>query len=177
MRVQRIRPSERFFVTPFFASMAPMLNREVRELMSAEVVATTPEATPYEVAQAMVQEGVEALPVVDRDLKLLGIVSEDDLLSQVNFPHGKILDGLRALFGRGDGRLEKSLARDVSELMSRDVCSVRATESLQTAAELMIERHVRVLPVVDAEGRVVGMLRRSQILRAMLQWSEHHPEE
>src|SRR5690606_4978339 len=87
MRVQRVRPSERFFVTPFFESFAPTLDRHVREIMSTVVVATAPEATPYEVAQALVQERLDLLPVVDRDLRVIGIVSEADLLSRVNFPH------------------------------------------------------------------------------------------
>ncbi|GEM_PF-4961792 len=172
MRVQRIRPSERFFVTPFFESLAPTMDRQVRDVMTSDVVATAGDATPYEVAQAMVQERIETLPVVDRDLKLVGIVSEDDLLSQVNFPHGKILDGLKALFGQGDRRLEKAMAQRVEDLMSREVCTVTPEDSLQRAAELMIARHVRVLPVVDAEGRLVGMLLRRHILQAMLQWSE-----
>lgn len=176
MRVHRIRPSERFFVTPFFESQAPTLEREVREVMSSEVLVTSPEATPYEVARAMVEERVDALPVVDRDRRVVGIVSEDDLLSRINFPHGKVLDGLRALFGQGDRRLEKAVARDVSGLMSRDVQVVRERDSLQEVAERMMDQHLRVLPVVDAEGRLVGLVSRRQIVQALLQWSERQPE-
>lgn len=172
MRVQRIRPSERFFVTPFFESHAPTLEREVREVMSAEVLVTSPEATPYEVARAMVEERAEALPVLDRDRRVIGIVSEDDLLSRVNLPHGKVLDGLKALFGQADRRLEKAVAREIREMMTRDVRVVKPEDSLQTAAEEMMNHHVRVLPVVDGEGRLVGMLHRRQVLQALLQWSE-----
>lgn len=177
MRVQRIRPSERFFVTPFFESFAPTMNRHVRDVMSTDVLATSPDATPYEVAQAMVQERVDLMPVVDRDLKVVGIVSEDDLLSRVNFPHGRILDGLKALFGRGDRRIEKAMAPRIEGLMNRDVCTIAPDATLQEAAERMIDRHVRILPVVDGEGRLLGILQRRHILQAMLQWSEREGAE
>lgn len=171
MRVQRVRPSERFFVTPFFESFAPTLDRHVREIMSTEVVATAPEATPYEVAQALVQERLDLLPVVDRDLRVIGIVSEADLLSRVNFPHGKIMDGLRALFGRGDRRAEKAMATQVADLMSREVWSVGPNETLQAAAEVMIDKGVRALPVLDEDGRLLGLLTRRHLLQGMLAWS------
>ena len=172
MRVQRVRPSERFFVTPFFESFTPTMDRRVRDCMTTDILATSAEATPYEVAQAMSQERIDLMPVVDRDLKVIGIVSEGDLLNRVNFPHGKILDGLRALFGRGDYRVEKSTAQRIDGLMSRDVCTISPDDSLQSAAEIMVGKGVRALPVIDKEGHLIGLLTRRQILQAMLQWSE-----
>ena len=112
------------------------------------------------------------MPVVDRDLKVVGIVSEDDLLSQVNFPHGKILDGLRALFGRGDHRTEKAMARRIRDLMSPDVCTIAPDATLQDAAEKMVSKGLRALPVIDQEGRLIGLLTRRHVLQGMLQWSE-----
>ncbi|MNK47760.1 inosine 5'-monophosphate dehydrogenase [compost metagenome] len=172
MRVQRVRPSERFFVTPFFESFAPTMDRQVRDSMTTDILATSAEATPYEVAQAMVQERIDLMPVVDRDLKVIGIVSEGDLLNRVNFPHGKILDGLKALFGRGDYRVEKSTANRIDGLMAKDICTISPDDSLQSAAETMISKGVRALPVTDKEGHLIGLLTRRQILQAMLQWSE-----
>jgi CBS domain-containing protein len=172
MRVQRVRPSERFVVTPFFESVAPTMDRKVRDAMTTDILATAPEATPYEVAQAMVQERLDLMPVVDPDLKVIGMVSEEDLLSRVNFPHGKILDGLRGLFGQGDHRAEKAMAKRVADLMSPDVVTIAPDDSLQDAAELMITQHVRALPVTDAHGHMIGLLTRRHIMQAMLQWSE-----
>lgn len=176
MRVQRVRPSdrpsERFFVTPFFESSAPTLERRVRDLMSTDLVATTPEATPYEVAQAMIQERLDLMPVVDHDLRVVGIVTEGDLLNRVNFPHGTILDGLKALFGRGDHRTEKALARHVSDLMTRPVQTISPDATLQAAAERMLEKHLRALPVVDPDGKLLGLLTRRHVLQAMASWSE-----
>ncbi len=172
MRVQRVRPSERFFVTPFFESFEPTMNRKVRDYMATDILATSPEATPYEVAQAMVAERVDVLPVVDRELRVIGVVSEDDLLSRVNFPHGKVLDGLRDLFGGGDYRAQKSTARRVEGVMSRDVCTIGPDDSIQDATERMIHKGVRALPVTDGEGHMIGLITRRHILQAMLQWSE-----
>lgn len=172
MRVQRVRPSERFFVTPFFESFAPTLDRQVRDFMTTDILATSAEATPYEVAQAMIQERIDLMPVVDRDLKVIGIVSEGDLLNRVNFPHGKILDGLRALFGRGDYRAEKSTAQRIEGMMNRDLVTIGPDDSLQVAAERMINKGVRALPVTDPQGHLIGLLTRRHILQAMMQWSE-----
>jgi CBS domain-containing protein len=172
MRVQRVRPSERFFVTPFFESFEPTMTRKVREYMATDILATSPEATPYEVAQAMVAERIDVMPVVDRELRVIGIVSEDDLLSRVNFPHGKVLDGLRGLFGGGDYRAEKSTAKRVEALMTREVCTIAPEDSIQEATEQMIRTGVRALPVTDGEGHMIGLITRRHILQAMLQWSE-----
>ncbi|MNT46271.1 Choline transport ATP-binding protein OpuBA [compost metagenome] len=172
MRVQRVRPSERFFVTPFFESTAPTLNRHVRDLMATDILATSPDATPYEVAQAMLQERIDLLPVVDRDLKVVGVMSEADLLNRVNFPHGTILDGLKALFGRGNHRVEKSTANRIGDLMTRSVQTISPDETLQDAAEIMVTKGVRGLPVVDKDGHLIGMLTRRHVIQGMLQWSE-----
>ena len=176
MRVQRVRPSERFFVTPFFESEAPTLDRQVRDSMTTDILATSGDATPYEVAQAMIQERVDLMPVVDRDLRVVGIVTEGDLLNRMNFPHGKIMDGFRALFGRGDHRTEKAMAQRVEGLMSRDICTIGPAETLQSASEQMITKGVRALPVVDQDGRLIGLLTRRHVLQAMMQWSERQTE-
>ncbi|MNY53045.1 inosine 5'-monophosphate dehydrogenase [compost metagenome] len=56
--------------------------------------------------------------------------------------------------------------------MTPDVVTIAPDESLQDAAELMISKHVRALPVVNAEGQMIGLLTRRHIVQAMLQWSE-----
>jgi CBS domain-containing protein len=98
---------------------------------------------------------VSALPVVDRESKILGIVSEADLLAKEARP-------LRG----------KAKATRASELMTTDPITTSASSPLAAAASLMFQHHVKVLPVIDPQRHVVGVVSRAQILKVFLRSDE-----
>lgn len=120
------------------------LNRIFRRAYSI-----APRSTALEAARVMIDEGVGAVLVLEGD-RLVGIVSERDIVARV------VVKGIDA---------GKSL---VSEIMTADVRTVSEGSSLLSALEVMHEGRFRHLPVVDAAGRVIGMLSVRDVLRDRL---------
>lgn len=122
----------------------------VRDLMTSQPLVCTPEDTVVEAARLMRDANVGALPVVQtrEELKVVGIVSDRDIVCRI------VATG-------GDPWLAP-----VAEALSDDVTVLRETASIDDAVRLMSERQVRRLPVVDASGRLVGILAQADLARA-----------
>jgi CBS domain-containing protein len=137
----------------------------VKDLMTAQVVTVGP-ATPFkEIVALLADHGVSAVPVVDDDRCVLGIVSEADLLLKEEFPEPD-LD--IPLFWTKRRRLEqqKAAATTARDLMSSAV--VVSTSPEATVAEAARRMHaagVKRLPVIDEGGRLAGIVSRGDLLR------------
>ena len=140
----------------------------VGDVMTRDVMSVHPGTPLGEVVRILVRSDFRALPVVDENGLLMGILTNGDLVSRGGLP-GR-LELLAAL--RPDS-LERELARSgardhpASSAMSSEVVSVQEGESLARAAELMVARGVKRVPVVDPQGRLVGIISRVDILRTL----------
>lgn len=138
----------------------------VSDVMTAPVVTVDPGTSFRAIVQALKRHRISAVPVVDTDGRLLGIVSEADLLLKEADPLPK---RTRLLEGR-QRRLERAKAAGQSarELMTTPVVTVEPTVTLSEAARIMHEKGVKRLPVIDAQGHLVGMVSRADLLKAFL---------
>jgi CBS domain-containing protein len=139
----------------------------VAEVMATKVVTATPDASFAQLARLLHTAGVRAVPIVDPSGVLLGVVSEADLMASAarpDTPPGR----WRARHVRRDQPEAKDGATTATELMSPFVEAVAPTTTVATAARLMVERHLRWMPVCDEAGRVVGVLSRSDVLAVFL---------
>lgn len=128
----------------------------IRDLMTT-VVVTVSERTPLkEAAEMMSERGISGLPVL-RDGKVVGVVSEADFVARAT--GGRSLVDL--LFPRQ--KLDRH-ADTVGEIMATDVVSIGPDASHVDAARLMERNRVKRLPVVDADGRLLGVVSRADIL-------------
>jgi CBS domain-containing protein len=117
-----------------------------------------------------------AIPVVDDDRKVVGIVSESDLIlseeeSDLHLPHYLNIMGGIVFVGSMKGfeeRLEKAFATKVSELMTPDPIVARDYESAERVAKKIADAHHNHLPVVDGDGHLVGMVTRADALAALV---------
>ena len=123
-----------------------MGHQTVQEAMTSNPTAITPETTVQEAAQLMKSEDVGALPIVE-DGRLTCVITDRDLAIR------GVADGL-------DG------ASSVRELASKDVVTIDPQQSLEEAARLMAEHQIRRLPVVEADGRLIGMLAQADVAAA-----------
>jgi CBS domain-containing protein len=130
----------------------------VKEVMTSEVICLAPD-TPFKECVDMIRvHRIGALPVVDESGRLLGIVSESDLLRKEE---------------RSTGRDERrSTARTASDAMTRTVITSTQESSLAEAARLMHRAAIRHLPITDAEGRLVGIVSRADLLKVFLRSDE-----
>lgn len=135
----------------------------VSDVMTTEPVAIGPEARFKTCAKLMQVHELTAIPVVADEGVLIGIVSEADLLAK---------EAELSTSGRDGRRSGKALATRVGEMMTRDPFTTTANMPLNTAASLMFEHHLKVMPVVDSVKRLVGTVTRSQVLNVFLRSDE-----
>jgi CBS-domain-containing membrane protein len=135
----------------------------VSDVMTREPAAVGPEARFKSCATLMQVHELSALPVVTRDGTLVGIVSEADLLAK---------EAKRSARGQEEGASGRARAMTAGELMTCELVTTTPDAPLTTAASLMFERHLKVLPVVDYTGRLVGTLSRWQVLTVFLRSDE-----
>ena len=136
----------------------------VRDVMSSEVVAVRRGASFKEMAASLRQYRVSAFPVIDDDGKVIGVVSEADLLARE-----AQADGQAGLGGAVTGLLHhnqraKAGALTAGDLMTHPAVTVKPGETIEHAARLMYSLQVKRLPVVDAGGCLVGIVSRADVL-------------
>ena len=135
------------------------MHTTVKDIMTTQVVAVRSGATFKEMAAALRQYRVSAFPVIDEQEKVIGIVSEADLLAKEALTNPGVL---AELLHRKDVR--KAEGQTAGELMTHRVVTVRPEDSVEHAAQLMHFLHVKQLPVVDGDGSLVGLVSRTDVL-------------
>lgn len=137
----------------------------VKDVMTADVVSSGPD-TPYrELVELLASRRVNAVPVVDEDRRVLGVVSESDLLRKVEFAGA---DEPHWYERRRREQFQKAGGRTAGELMTAPAVVVLPNASIRTAARRMEASGVKQLPVEDDLGRLVGIVTRSDLLKEHL---------
>ena len=144
---------------------------DVASIMAADVVFVEQSTSVADVARLMVEHAISGIPVVEGG-RVVGIVTERDLVAQemeVDAPaYGTFLDAVfKFPWDKSDDELRHILATTAGELMSSDVVTVSPTTTVREAAGLMYKRRLNPLPVVDNQGRLVGIVSRSDIIRLL----------
>ena len=152
---------------------------KVSEVMCREVAAVHPDSPITEVVELLLTRDFTAVPVVDDQGKVVGMVSDNDLLMRggmiVNLSLKKAAD---PDFVRALHESLENPNRKVSEVMTREVVTIAPDTILGSAARTMVEKHLKRLPVVDADGKLVGILGRLDILNtiAAVHLPDWHPQ-
>lgn len=145
------------------------LSREktAAEIMTREVV-TVLEATPMaEVAAAMGARGISGVPVVDPDGRVTGIISEKDFLSRLGLTGEPNVMSLVAAGLKSNGCLALPTKEQVAkDIMTAPAITVTADAAIKEIAGLFTSRRVNRVPVVDADGKVLGLVSRGDLLHA-----------
>lgn len=147
--------------------------KTVGDVMTRDPITVNPDTPLTDVIRILAERRISGLPVVDADGKLVGVISETDLMwreSGVTPPaYIMLLDSVIYLENpaRYERDLHKALGETVGEVMTRNPTTITPNQSLQEAARLMHEDGVHRLPVLDSTQHVVGILTRGDIVRAM----------
>lgn len=142
-----------------------------------ELHVVKPTTTVDEALEILVEKRITGFPVIDDDWKLVGLVSDYDLLALDSisgsgrpdnsmFPE---VDSTWKTFNEVQKLLSKTNGKMVGDLMTPAPVVVRETTNLEDAARLLLETKYRRLPVVDADGKLVGIITRGNVVRAALQ--------
>ena len=146
----------------------------VSDVMTRTVVALAGGATFKDIARTMEQWRISALPVLDERSRVIGVVSEADLLRKEEF-RGDEPDRPAHLYRRAGQA--KATAETARELMTTPPVSVHADATVAAAARLMARYKVKRLPVVDDDGVLKGVVSRSDLLKVFLRDDEDIAEE
>src|SRR5436305_9566861 len=142
--------------------------------MTPDPITVLPETGVEDVVQTLRKHELPGVPVVDGDGRLVGIVTESDLVlsddeGDLHIPHYiELFGGFVFLepLRRFEGRLHKAVAATAADMMTPDPITVEADDSARKAARLIADTGHNRLPVVDGD-RVVGVVTRVDVLAAL----------
>lgn len=146
---------------------------KVSDVMVKKVITLEPEQTLEEAAKVLSQENIGGAPVV-KEGKVVGILSERDLLSTKTTPRPprylELLGGIIYLENvrEFERQLAKAVATRVEEIMTADVVTIGPDSTLTQAAQMIMDHRVNRLPVVDGEGKLVGIVTRNDVLQGLM---------
>lgn len=139
----------------------------VGDVMTKNVIVVDEDASFKHIAETLAHNRVSAVPVVSHTGRVLGVVSESDLLAKVaagGEPGAKIGSG----FTERRHLQRKAHGETAADLMGAPAVTALATDDVVDAARVAARAHIRRLPVVDESERIVGIVTRSDLLRAFL---------
>jgi len=131
------------------------LEWQVEDVMS-EPVCIAATATLAEAERMLEERGFNALPVVDADGRLQGLLTSLDLLRAFDFSEDTILPAYHRI-----------MQREVASVMSRDALSVTPKAPLTRVLRRLVDTRNKSFPVVDDDGRVIGVVAREDVMQAL----------
>ncbi len=148
----------------------------VKDVMNVNVITISPEESINEAIERMAKNNISGLIVVDGE-KVVGVISESDVIKvlESDFPEMKssanVTFSIFLLLKSGIKMINeiKKIGRlRVRDLMSKKVVFVTPEDTLLEAARAMCKKDVRRLPVIDKNGNLVGIISRTDILKALI---------
>lgn len=150
-----------------------MNNKTAKDIMTSDVIVAKQSDSVSSVAKLLIKEKIGGLPVVNEEYKVVGIISETDILKKekyveaprvVNFLQGLIfLDDVKNI----EEDMKKIAAYKVEDLMSKDIIKVHEDDKFDDIANIMIKKSINRVPVVDSNNTLKGIICRYDIIRAM----------
>ncbi|MHC1699514.1 MAG: CBS and ACT domain-containing protein [Humidesulfovibrio sp.] len=131
----------------------------IENWMTKDVVTATPETSMMKASKIMKEKGISRLPVVDERGVLQGIVSDRDI-KDASPSKATTLDMHELYYLLSEIKLK--------DIMTRKVVTIRAGETIERAAALMLEHNIGGMPVVDEQGKVVGVVTDSDIFKVLV---------
>ncbi len=149
------------------------MSKTVADVMTRTPIVVHPKTPLKEAIQILAEKRISGLPVIDDASKVVGIISETDLMWQetgVTPPaYIMFLDSIIYLQNPAtyERDLHKALGQTVGEVMSTNPITILPDQPLKAAAKIMHDRSIHRLPVLDINGQIIGILTRGDIIRSM----------
>jgi CBS domain-containing membrane protein len=138
----------------------------VREVMTKNVVTIHRHEDLHEAARILSEYRISGMPVVDDDNRVIGVISEADVLTLAGMKREHTFkDVLRNILG--EPVPARKTGSKVEDVMSLPPITAKADDDIGEVANILDERRIKRLPVVDDEGKLVGVIARADIVRAI----------
>ena len=150
-------------------------NSLVREVMTTDVLTFRPTDTVEAAARALAERRLGGAPVVDEHGVVVGLLEDDDLIVQdtrLHFPtvisvFGAYLE-LPSSVRHFESDLRKAVGATVADVMDPEAPTCREDDTLESVATVLHDRNISRMPVVDDDGRLVGIVSRGDLVRAIV---------
>ncbi len=139
--------------------------------MVRDLTAVSPDATLRDVAKILARRRLAGLPVVNENQKLVGFISEADIIHSIVPSHARKEQMFIRNFAEMTRKLSQVGEKKVRDYMTQNVESVAEDDDIYTLADLMLGNNYKSLPVVR-EGRLVGIVSRAELARVMMEESK-----
>ena len=145
-----------------------------KDIMTKKVITINQDASIEELSEILLDNKISGVPVVDSDGKVIGMVTEGDIIvkdTNLHFPrYFKLLDSIIYLESLTEfqNSLKKHFATKVSEIMTSDIVSCSAETSVDDIASMMVENKINRIPVLSEEKKLVGIITRADIVKSMI---------
>ncbi len=143
---------------------------QVKEIMSSRVQCLMTDDTIHDAVAMMMDNGLSTVPVVDDDNRCVGILSRSDmteLFLKEDNELAQVLDAPRMSLEWLSQSLETTDVRLVKELMTYEVATIHASQTLKAACQEMVRQQIHHLPVVDEKEQVTGIVSTFDIVKAV----------
>lgn len=144
---------------------------KARDIMNKEVITVNPEDDVEQLVKLLLENKISGVPVVDEQGKVIGIVSEADLIypeKSVHLPAFiPVLDGIIFLesFKKLEKEIKKMTAYKVKDVMIKDVVTVDEDANLEDIVNILLNKKINRVPVVNSNNKLIGIITRSNILK------------
>ncbi|MGL4796397.1 MAG: CBS domain-containing protein [Paraclostridium sp.] len=150
-----------------------MKTKQAKDIMTTNVKVAKQDDTIHDIAKILMQEKIGGLPVVDDDNRVVGIISETDIIKKekhvdapefITFLQGVIyLDDFKKI----EKDIKDIAAVQVKDLMSKEVVRVYEDDTFDDIANIMIKQSINRVPVVDKDNKIKGIICRYDIIKSM----------
>ncbi|MGL4912013.1 MAG: CBS domain-containing protein [Romboutsia sp.] len=150
-----------------------MKNKTAKDIMTTDVIVANGSDSIANIAKLLIKEKIGGMPVVDEDNKVVGIISETDIMKKEKYVEApQVLNFLQGLlflddFKQMEQDMKKIAAYKVEDLMSTEIIIVNENDTFDDVANVMIKKSVNRVPVVDDLNMLKGIICRYDIIRAM----------
>jgi CBS domain-containing protein len=147
---------------------------KVKDIMTSKVIALTQDMSIVDAAKILMDNHFNGAPVLDKEGKLVGILSRTDLISQqkkLPLPsYFVVLDGIIPLMS--SKHIEKEMAKitatNVEHAMSTKPITVTPDTDVEVVASLMVDKKIHTIPVIDSNGILAGILGKEDVLKTLI---------
>jgi CBS domain-containing protein len=142
----------------------------IKDIMTRDVITVTMDDNVEKCASLLIKHNLSGLPVLDDSGRLVGIVTEGDLIRRASRIKGpavlEVLGGLIYLDSpkKFMDELKNSMGQKAGDVMTKKVVTIDPDQTIEEGATLLVEKKVKRLPVVDKKGELVGIVSRRDIM-------------
>lgn len=146
-----------------------------KDIMTKDVFTIHKDDKVEDAIKLLLEKNISGLPVVDDEFKIVGIVTEGDLIyrsKNFHFPlYYSIFDSYIFLENPSmiEEQLEKMTGYKISDVMTKNVCTAMENASLNDISTLMTEKDVNRIPIVDQNDKLIGIVARKDIIKSYIQ--------